>query len=150
MAQPVHCPQCGYPIKKFLNPTPTVDILIECETSRGERGIVLIYRKNPPIAWAIPGGYVDYGESLEEAAVREAREETSLEVTLVRQFHTYSDPKRDPRQHNITTVYLTTAQGDPKASDDAQEVGLFTRGSLPSELAFDHRQILEEYFENRY
>ena len=150
MSQPLNCPQCGYPIKKFLNPTPTVDIIIECEKENGEKGIVLIYRKNPPLAWAIPGGFVDYGESLEEAASREAGEETSLKVVLTRQFHTYSAPRRDPRRHNISTVYLASARGTPRAADDAQEVGIFSRENLPAELAFDHRQILEDYLEGRY
>lgn len=150
MPRPVNCPRCGHPIKKFLNPTPTVDIIIECVTEEGKRGLVLIFRKNSPRAWAIPGGYVDYGESLEEAAVREALEETSLDVMLQRQFHTYSDPRRDSRQHNISTVYLATARGTPRAADDAQEVEIFDRDNLPEDMAFDHRRILEDYFEGRY
>jgi len=85
------CPYCGNPIEKYLHPYPTVDIIIEMENG----GIILIKRKNPPISWALPGGFVDYGESLEHAAVREAKEETSLEITLKSQFHTYSDPQRD-------------------------------------------------------
>ena len=93
---------------------------------------------------------MDYGESLEQAAVREAREETSLEVELVRQFHAYSDPARDPRQHNISIVFIARAKGEPKAADDAQQAALFTWDQLPSEIAFDHRQILEDYFHSRY
>jgi purine-nucleoside phosphorylase len=126
----------------YKNPVPTVDIIIEL---RGGK-IVLIQRKNPPFGWALPGGFVDYGESLEEAAVREAREETSLEVTLVRQHHTYSRPERDPRGHTISTVFIAQAQGIPEAADDAQEIGVFDRLSLPSPLAFDHHQILTDYF----
>ncbi len=91
------------------NPVPTVDIIIELPD-----GIVLIQRKNPPEGWALPGGFVDYGESLEQAAVREAKEETSLDVELVRQLHTYSDPSRDTRFHTITTVFIATATGHPK------------------------------------
>jgi 8-oxo-dGTP diphosphatase len=128
------------------NPIPTVDLIIELK----ERGIVLIQRKNPPPGWALPGGYVDYGESLEEAAVREAREETSLDVKLVRQFHSYSDPSRDPRQHTITTVFIGRAEGEPAAADDAKEVGVFAREDLPRVLAFDHEQILRDYFEGKY
>jgi len=128
------------------NPFPTVDLIIELEG----RGIVLIQRKNPPYGWALPGGFVDYGESLEAAAVREAKEETSLDVTLVRQFHTYSDPARDIRQHNISTVFLAKAGGVPRAADDAEEVGIFTKETLPAELVFDHGRILEDYFAGRY
>lgn len=127
------------------NPVPTVDILIEISG-----GVVLVKRKNPPLGWAIPGGFVDYGESLEEAAVREAREETSLDVTLVRQFHTYSDPARDTRLHTITTVYIASAEGKPVAADDAAETGIFGRDDLPSPICFDHALILEDYFSARY
>jgi len=128
--------------KKYRNPIPTVDIIIEFE----EKGIILIERKNPPYGWALPGGFVDYGESLEETAVREAKEETSLDVTLIKQFHTYSDPQRDPRYHTITTVYIARATGTPKASDDAKKIGIFTQKNLPPNLAFDHAQILKDYF----
>lgn len=124
-------------------PVPTVDVIIQIPG----QGIVLIERKNPPFGWALPGGFVDYGESLEQAAVREAREETSLEVELKEQFHTYSDPARDPRGHTITTVYLATAQGTPRAGDDARRVGVFHQENLPRPLAFDHEEILRDYFE---
>jgi ADP-ribose pyrophosphatase YjhB (NUDIX family) len=126
----------------YRNPVPTVDIIIEVEP----KGIVLIKRKNPPFGWAIPGGFVDYGESLEEAAVREAEEETNLEVTLLRQFHTYSDPKRDPRHHSISTVYIAKAKGILQAKDDAIEIGIFNESNLPDKIAFDHRSILIDYF----
>lgn len=150
MLEYLKCPQCGQEIKRFKSPTPTVDIIIECGTNDKKKGIVLIYRKNPPLGWAIPGGYVDYGETIEAAAIREAREETSLDVTLIRQFHTYSDPKRDPRQHNISTVFIAVAQGEPQADDDAAAIGMFTEDNLPLDLVFDHRQILEDYFQKRY
>jgi len=127
------------------NPFCTVDAIIEVED-----GIILIKRKNPPPGWAIPGGFVDYGESLEDAVVREAKEETGLDIELVRQFHTYSDPKRDPRHHTISTVYIAKASGQPRAGDDAKEVRIFTKDSLPQDLAFDHRQILEDYFSRKY
>jgi len=126
----------------YKNPAPTVDVIIELPGDK----IVLVQRKNPPLGWALPGGFVEYGESLEEAAVREAREETSLEVTLIRQHKTYSRPDRDPRGHTISTVFVAEAQGLPKAADDAQEIGIFDRLSLPSPLAFDHQEILQDYF----
>jgi ADP-ribose pyrophosphatase YjhB (NUDIX family) len=140
--QIIQCPKCKDEIEIFRNPIPTVDIIIE----HSEEEIVLIKRKNPPFGWAIPGGFVDYGESLEEAAVREAKEETNLDVELVSQFHTYSDPNRDQRHHTITTVYIAKCEGTPEAKDDASEIGVFTRNTLPEEVAFDHRQILEDYF----
>jgi 8-oxo-dGTP diphosphatase len=124
------------------NPLPTVDIIIEIDG----RGIVLIERKNPPHGWAIPGGFVDYGESLEQAALREAKEETSLDVRLVDQFHTYSDPRRDPRHHTISTVYIATAEGSPRADDDAKKAQLFTETTLPAPIVFDHARILRDYF----
>jgi ADP-ribose pyrophosphatase YjhB (NUDIX family) len=133
-------------MKKYKNPIPTVDIIIELE----DEGIVLIKRKNPPFGWALPGGFVDYNESLEEAAVRESKEETSLEVKLKRQFHTYSRPGRDPRCHTISTIFIAEAKGLPKARDDAKEVGVFKKGNLPEEMAFDHREILKDYFTKAY
>lgn len=126
-----------------------MDIIIKIKREDGQDGIVLIKRKNPPFGWAIPGGFVDYGESLEEAAVREAKEETSLDIQLKSQLHTYSDPNRDPRQHTITTVFVATAQGKPKARDDAQEIGVFTKKEMNFPLAFDHNKILEDYFEQK-
>jgi 8-oxo-dGTP diphosphatase len=123
------------------NPLPTIDIIIEIDA-----GIVLIERKNPPHGWALPGGFVDYGESLEQAALREAKEETSLDVKLVEQFHSYSDPRRDPRHHTISTVFIATAKGTPRAEDDAKAVAIFREGDLPAQIVFDHRQILIDYF----
>ena len=134
---------------KPRNPLPTVDIIIESPVKGTGNGIVLIERKNPPLGWAIPGGFVDYGESLEEAAVREAREETSLEVELVCQLHAYSDPKRDPRFHTVTVVFVGRAKGGqiaPIAKDDAKAVGVFTEATLPSPMAFDHADVLRDYF----
>ncbi len=128
--------------KEYKNPLPTVDIIIELESG----GIVLIKRKNPPYGWAIPGGFVDEGESLEDAAVREALEETGLRVRLRCQMHTYSAPGRDPRFHTITTVFVASASGTPVAGDDAAGVGVFSRENLPADLAFDHGAVLEDYF----
>lgn len=130
----------------YRNPVPTVDLIIEL----GDGRVVLIERKNPPHGWALPGGFVDYGESLEEAAVREAREETSLDVTLVRQLHTYSAPERDPRSHTISTVFVARASGEPRGADDALQARAFRREELPTPIAFDHAQILDDYFEGRY
>ena len=117
-----------------------MDIIIEATD-----GIVLIERKNKPLGWALPGGFVDYAESLEQAAVREAREETGLHVSLTRQLKTYSDPDRDPRHHTISTVFIATADGSPNAGDDAAKTGIFTQQNLPP-LVFDHAKILADYF----
>ena len=135
--------------KKYRNPFPTVDIIIEIETDK-KKGIVLIKRKNPPYGWAIPGGFVDYGESLENAAIREAEEETTLKVSLIRQFHSYSDPDRDPRHHTIATVFIASAKGNPIGCDDAAEAAVFFRDEIPDEMAFDHRTIIEDYFIGKY
>ncbi|HOS39888.1 MAG TPA: NUDIX hydrolase [Spirochaetota bacterium] len=136
----------------YRNPAPTVDIIIEIEDAAtgALRGIVLIERENPPHGWAIPGGFVDYGESVEHAAEREALEETSLRVRLVRQFHVYSDPARDPRQHTISTVFVARAQGEPAGADDALTARIFAIDALPAPLVFDHAQILADYREGRY
>ncbi|HEX9879419.1 MAG TPA: NUDIX hydrolase [Candidatus Binatia bacterium] len=123
-------------------PRVTVDIIIEMDGG----GIVLIERKNPPPGWALPGGFVDYGESIEKAAVREAKEETSLDVRLVEQFHTYSDPGRDPRHHTVSTVFIASARGTPAGEDDALRARCFTEAALPSGIAFDHGKILRDYF----
>ena len=136
-------------MKKHKCPIPTVDIIIEIKRKNGQEGIILIKRKNPPHGWALPGGFVDCGESLEEAAVREAKEETSLDIRLKSQFHTYSDPKRDPRKHTISTVYVATAQGKPIAQDDAQDIGIFTEEEINFPLAFDHQKILADYFKQK-
>lgn len=130
----------------FRNPTPTVDVIIE--TMPGH--VVLIRRKNPPHGWALPGGFVDYGECLEDAAVREAKEETGLDVTLRRQFHSYSDPQRDARQHTITTVYVAVAEGEPLGADDAVEARAFPITALPTPLCFDHSEILKDWTLGRY
>ena len=126
---------------EYHNPLVTVDIIIEINAK-----IVLVERLNPPHGWALPGGFVDYGESLEASASREAKEETSLDIRLKEQFHTYSDPGRDPRHHTLTTVYIATATGTPIAADDARKVGLFTDSNLPEPIVFDHKKILDDYF----
>lgn len=125
----------------YRNPTPTVDIIIELPDER----IVLIERKNPPRGWALPGGFVDEGECVEHAAVREALEETELEVTLTELLYVYSNPARDPRQHTMSTVFVGTSTGTPIAADDASAVACFALDELPQDLCFDHAEILHDY-----
>jgi 8-oxo-dGTP diphosphatase len=128
----------------YRNPTPTVDIIIEL-LDQPHRPIILIERKNPPYGWAIPGGFIDYGETVETAARREAMEEVNLVVDLVEQFYVYSDPNRDPRQHTLSIVFIATATGEPKALDDAKTVNIFPVWEIPSNLCFDHDKILKDY-----
>lgn len=123
-------------------PLCTVDVIIQLPQDR----IVLIKRKNPPHGWALPGGFVDVGEPLHDAAVREAQEETGLAVDLSEQFFTYSDPARDPRRHTISTVFIGWAEGEPRGADDAAEARAFPVDQLPGELAFDHGTILSDFF----
>lgn len=111
---------------------------------------MLIQRRNPPIGWALPGGFIDCGESAEDAAVREAMEETNLRLEGLRQFHVYSDPRRDCRMHTITTVFAARGLGEARAADDALAVRVFARGGIPDQMAFDHHSILEDYFADRW
>jgi len=126
-------------------PLPTVDVVIEIDG-----GIVLIQRCNPPHGWALPGGFVDYGEPVEDAARREMREETSLDVTLTSLLGVYSDPARDARGHTISTVFVGQATGTPQAADDAADVGVFAEHDLPTPLVFDHARIVADYFHFRH
>lgn len=123
------------------SPVPTVDAIIELPDDR----IVLVRRKFPPLGWALPGGFVERGERLDQAVRREAQEETGLAIELVEQFFTYSDPSRDPRRHTMTTVYIAKARGEPQGADDAAEARAFPLDALPRPLAFDHGAILEDY-----
>lgn len=133
----------------YRNPAPTVDIIVEL-VDRPQRPIVLVERLNPPLGWALPGGFVDYGESVETAAIREAKEEIDLEITLLEQFHVYSDPARDERKHTISIVFLATALGEPTAGDDAGSLDIFDIWQLPDSLCFDHDQILQDYWRYRH
>jgi 8-oxo-dGTP diphosphatase len=134
------CPHCGEKVKAYRNPVPTVDIIIEINGR-----IVLVDRKNEPLGWALPGGFVDYGETLENAAIREAKEETSLDIRNLKLLGCYSDPSRDTRHHTITTVYVAEGEGTPQAADDASGLSLFEIDKLPEILCFDHAKILADY-----
>jgi len=125
-------------------PLLAADIIIEL-VDRSDRPIVLIKRKYPPVGWAIPGGFVDIGESVEQAAVREAKEETALEVTLTKLLGIYSNPGRDPRGHTASVVFIAEASGQPSAQDDAAEIAVIDIQALPDDLVFDHNQILADY-----
>jgi len=140
----VRCPGCGEVVRLYRNPLLTVDIVIEAPG----KGIIQIERKNPPFGWAIPGGFVDYGETLEAAALREAKEETGMDLVGLKQFHAYSDPKRDPRGHTVSVVFTAVGKGVPKAADDAKNLRIFRLEELPENLAFDHALILSDYSES--
>ena len=133
----------------YRNPVPTVDIIIEL-VDRPHRPIILIERLNSPFGWAIPGGFIDYGELAEVAARREAQEETGLAVELVEQFHVYSDPSRDPRQHTMSVVFLAMAKGEPQAGDDAKNIGIFESWRIPGNLCFDHDRVVLDYWQYRH
>lgn len=122
-------------------PFVTVDAVIEVKG-----GVVLVKRSNPPFGWALPGGFVDYGESLEEAVAREAEEETGLKVEDLRQMHTYSNPSRDPRFHTISTVFICQAKGKPRGGSDALQAKVFKPQEWRKlKIAFDHRRVLRDY-----
>jgi 8-oxo-dGTP diphosphatase len=122
------------------NPLPTVDVLVERDGA-----LLLVKRKYDPPGWALPGGFVDYGEKVADAAVREAKEETGLDVVLTALLHVYSDPSRDPRKHSITTAFVATATGEPVGGDDAAEARFWPLDALPSPIAFDHARIIADF-----
>jgi 8-oxo-dGTP diphosphatase len=127
-----------------VTPLLAADAIIELADRPG-RPIVLIERLNPPLGWAIPGGFVDRGERIEDAAIREAAEETGLKVRLRALLGLYSDPARDPRGHTVTAVYVAEACGEPQAMDDARSLRLFLPDAFPDRLAFDHALVLADY-----
>ncbi len=142
MSQTRPCPQCGHPVEVYRNPAPTVDVLIHVP----ERGVLLVERKNPPYGWALPGGFVDYGETVEHAAVREVQEETGLRVRLAGLLGVYSDPARDSRRHTMSCVFVgipKTLEG-LRAGDDAATVAFFLPEALPP-LCFDHARIVQDF-----
>lgn len=138
----IDCPHCGKKIKQYKNPAPTVDIIIY----EPDRGIVLIKRANPPLGYALPGGFIEVGESAEQAAMREAFEETGLKIYLTGLLGLYSNPKRDPRRHTLSAVYIAKSNNYSTlhSADDAAEASFFSLVNLP-ELLFDHKQILCDF-----
>ena len=131
--------------KLSSGPYVTVDAIIELPA-----GIVIIKRSNPPFGWALPGGFVNYAESLEDEVIREAKEETNLDLNQVKQFHTYSDPARDPRFHTVGTVFIAKAKGTPKAQDDAVDIKVIKVTDIEKlDFAFDHKKILQDYLESK-
>lgn len=132
-------------VQQRTTPFVTVDMIIELSD-----GIVVIERLNPPYGWALPGGFVDMGESLEDAARREAKEETNLDLKNLQQMHTYSDPKRDPRFHTISTVFIAQGAGKPQSGDDAKNLKIVPYTDvLTINYAFDHKQIVADYLKQR-
>jgi 8-oxo-dGTP diphosphatase len=132
---------------EYRNPAPTVDILIELDGQPGT--LVFIERAHEPVGWALPGGFVDYGESLAAAAVREAKEETGLDVELIELFHSYSDPARDARRHTISAVFIARAAGLPAGGDDAARAQVAPADAPPGTLVFDHATIVADYLAYR-
>lgn len=128
---------------KHKNPTPTVDCLIELEGRPGT--LVFIVRRNEPQGLALPGGFVDEGEWVADACVREVKEETGLDVELTELFHVYSDPSRDPRKHTVSTVFIGRAKGEPVGGDDAAGAIVASPDQLPQPLVFDHARIVADY-----
>lgn len=139
----MRCPACGEPLTRFSFPLLTVDALIR--NAAGE--ILLIKRRNPPPGWALPGGFVDYGETVEQAVMREVREETGLHLTELAQFRAYSDPRRDPRHHIVTLVFSAHATGQLAAGDDAADARFFPSDALPEDMAADHGTIIRDYLD---
>jgi ADP-ribose pyrophosphatase YjhB (NUDIX family) len=140
------CPQRGREPGRQRNPFLSVDVILMDPL---RTGVFLVERRNPPRGWALPGGFVEYGEGLEEAARREAEEETSLTVAITAQFRAYGNPGRDPRFHTITVVFAGIGRGEPEGRDDARSVRFFRWDDLPAEMAFDHRNILDDYLRAR-
>jgi ADP-ribose pyrophosphatase YjhB (NUDIX family) len=141
MIHEIKCQRCGETVETYRNPFPTVDLAVIRDGS-----ILLIKRKNPPEGWALPGGFIDYGEPAELAAARELREETGLRAGRLELLGVYSEPQRDPRFHTLSVVYLAAAEGIPQAGDDASRAEWFAQANLPDQIAFDHRRIIKDAF----
>lgn len=139
---PRHCPACGAPLPAPPGPALTVDCILRNATD----AVLLIRRRNPPHGWALPGGFVDAGETVEAAVVREVREETGLALRDPQLWGVYSDPTRDPRQHTVSVVFHAMTTGTPQAGDDAAQAHFFAPEHLPTPLAFDHRRILDDFW----
>ena len=135
------CPHCGQRIDRLPGPACTVDAILEIRPGH----VLLVRRRFEPLGWALPGGFVEPGETLEEACRREVREETSIEIAGLRQMHTYSGPARDPRLPTVSTVFIAHGTGAPTAGDDASRIGIFPLDGLPRPLCFDHATILDDY-----
>jgi 8-oxo-dGTP diphosphatase len=130
----------GADASRDRGPSPTVDVVIAVPGDR----VVLVRRKYPPPGWALPGGFVSAGETVEAAALREAAEETGLAVELVELLYVYSEPRRDPRRPTMSVVFVGRAAGEPRGGDDAEEARGFPWDALPFPLAFDHAEILRD------
>ena len=145
MKKTVICPHCHKPFSKYCNPTPTTDVIIY----NPQKGIVIIKRKNTPVGYALPGGFIDEGEQAEKAAAREMLEETALTVKLDGLLGVYSKPDRDPRQHTLSVVYVGTPEVPEKlkAGDDAAEAAFYKLDNLPAPIVFDHQKIINDFKE---
>lgn len=143
----INCPKCKAEIQVYKNPAPTVDAIIYDD----KKGILLIERKFEPFGWALPGGFVDYGEAVEAAVIREAKEETGLDVTVKALVGVYSNPIRDPRRHTITTAFwcIPLSYKTLQAGDDAGKAQFFTLDSLPETIVFDHKVIIDDFMNMR-
>lgn len=139
MNDAIICPKCHTAVATYKNPLPTADIVAIRD---GE--VLLIWRKNPPEGWALPGGFIEYGEPAEVAAIREFREETGLEASNLRLVGVYSDPVRDDRFHTLGVAYAADVSGELQAGDDAQSARWFRLDRLPGQVAFDHRRIIAD------
>ena len=138
----INCPKCGEEIQIYKSPAPTVDAVLFTP----ERGILLVERKFEPLGWALPGGFVDYGEQLDVAIVREMKEELSLDTEIVKMFGVYSEPERDPRGHVISVVYILKSDGIPVAKDDAKAIKIIGLNNFENfDFVFDHKKIIKDY-----
>lgn len=133
------CPNCQSNVLKYKNPAPTADVV-----AIQDGKVLMILRKNPPEGWALPGGFIEYGETAEHAATRELEEETGLTATNLRLVGVYSDPERDQRYHTITVAFSAEVFGSLKAGDDALEARWFALNELPSPIAFDHQKVIQD------